>query len=334
MVNATKWERAAFALPLKTFFALATRLAIGILRSCSQWSGVCALRFGFWHQPLFNSRSILITMFTKFPATVEKIIVKVQLWRCLGPWAKQQFRPLSVGRRDRHDRCGEDDLQHGRHLTDGRHRPQRRHAQRDSRYRQCAGYSRLLQLCRSGRRHNVGSGHLLAATMYRDSAGTRHATYLDNFTFAPGVSGFFVLPFMHLQIEELLTTLPSAFTQSAPDPTTGKFEIAVNRGSGEAHFGVPEPPSVTLFGQNLYIDPDGVITGTYFGPISGNPFGAITASSCGRQTASSPHSMPRPILTAVYSRSPPVLLRRRRLRDPSTTALPLNMAFCETATVG
>jgi hypothetical protein len=72
MVNATKWERAAFALPLKTFFALATRLAIGILRSCSQWSGVCALRFGFWHQPLFNSRSILITMFTKFPATVAK----------------------------------------------------------------------------------------------------------------------------------------------------------------------------------------------------------------------------------------------------------------------
>ena len=119
----------------------------------------------------------------------------------------------------------------------------------------------------------LGSGSLLAASMYRDSAGTRHATYLDNFTFAPGVSGFFVLPFMHLQIEELLTTLPSAFTQSAPDQTTGKFEIAVNGGSGEAHFGVPEPPSVTLFGQNLYINPDGVITGTYFEPISGNPFG-------------------------------------------------------------
>jgi hypothetical protein len=27
------------------------------------------------------------------------------------------------------------------------------------------------------------------------------------------------------------------------------------------------------FGQNLYINPDGVITGTYFEPISGNPFG-------------------------------------------------------------
>jgi hypothetical protein len=119
----------------------------------------------------------------------------------------------------------------------------------------------------------LGSGSLLSASMYRDSAGTRHATYLDSFTFAPGVSGFLVLPFMHLQIEELLTTLPSAFAQSAPDPTTGRFEIAVNGGSGEAHFGVPEPPSVTLLGQNLSINPDGVITGAYFEPISGNPFG-------------------------------------------------------------
>jgi hypothetical protein len=119
----------------------------------------------------------------------------------------------------------------------------------------------------------LGSGSLLSASMFRDSAGTRHATYLDNFTFAPGVCGFFVLPFMHLQIEEVLTTLSSAFTQSAPDPTTGKFEIAVNGGRGEAHFGVPEPPFVTLLGQNLYINPDGVITGTYFEPISGNPFG-------------------------------------------------------------
>jgi hypothetical protein len=35
---------------------------------------ICAVGFGFWHQ-LFNSDSILFTMFTKFPATVEKIIV-------------------------------------------------------------------------------------------------------------------------------------------------------------------------------------------------------------------------------------------------------------------
>jgi hypothetical protein len=119
----------------------------------------------------------------------------------------------------------------------------------------------------------LGSGSLISASMYRDSAGTRHATYLDNFIFSPGVSGFFVLPFMHLQIEELLTTLPSAFTQSAPDRTTGRFEIAVNGGSGEARFGVPEPPSVTLLGQNLSLNPNGVITGTYFEPILGNPFG-------------------------------------------------------------
>jgi hypothetical protein len=118
----------------------------------------------------------------------------------------------------------------------------------------------------------LGSGSLLTASMYRDSTGRRHATYLDNFTFAPGLSGFFVLPFMHLQIEELLTTLPSAFAQSAPDPI-GRSEIAVNGGSGEAHFGVLEPPSVTLPGQNLYINPNGVITGTYFEPISGSPFG-------------------------------------------------------------
>ena len=117
----------------------------------------------------------------------------------------------------------------------------------------------------------LGSGSLISASMYRDTALTRHATYLDTFAFAPGVSGFFVSP-TPLQIEELLTTLPSAFTQSMPD-STGQFEIAVNGGSGEAHFAVPEPASVTLLGQNLYINPNGVITGTYFEPISGNPFG-------------------------------------------------------------
>jgi hypothetical protein len=117
----------------------------------------------------------------------------------------------------------------------------------------------------------LGSGSLILASMYLDSAGTRHATYLDTFAFAPGVSGFFVSP-TPLQIEELLTTLPIAF-RSVTHVTDSTTEIAVNGGSGEAHFAVPEPASVTLLGQNLYINPDGVITGTYFEPISGNPFG-------------------------------------------------------------
>jgi Subunit ChlI of Mg-chelatase len=35
----------------------------------------------------------------------------------------------------------------------------------------------------------LGSGSLISASMYRDTALTRHATYLDTFAFAPGVSG-------------------------------------------------------------------------------------------------------------------------------------------------
>ena len=93
----------------------------------------------------------------------------------------------------------------------------------------------------------LGSGSLLSASMSLDAAGTRHATYLDTFDAAPDESGFYVspTPFTHLQIEELLTTLPSAFTQSAPD-STGRSEIAVNGGGGEAIFAVPEPSTWSM----------------------------------------------------------------------------------------
>jgi probable HAF family extracellular repeat protein len=49
--------------------------------------------------------------------------------------------------------------------------------------------------------------------------------------------------------------------------------------SGDGTFTTFDPPgSIGIFnpfsfGKNLYIKPDGVITGTYFEPISGNPFG-------------------------------------------------------------
>jgi hypothetical protein len=49
--------------------------------------------------------------------------------------------------------------------------------------------------------------------------------------------------------------------------------------SGDGKFTTFDPPgyisifAVYSFGPDLYINPDGVITGTYFEPISGNPFG-------------------------------------------------------------
>ena len=100
----------------------------------------------------------------------------------------------------------------------------------------------------------LGSGTMLAASMFRDAAtGTRFADFLDTHTPAPGESAFYVSPatFTHLQLHEFLTTPTSAFAATPPDPLTGQFEIAVNGGLGDAQLLVPEPATLLLLGGGL-----------------------------------------------------------------------------------
>jgi hypothetical protein len=95
----------------------------------------------------------------------------------------------------------------------------------------------------------LGSGSLITASMSRDAAtNTRFANFLDTHAPAAGESAFYVSPttFTHLQLQEFLTTPGSAFAATAPDPTTGQFEIAVNGGFGDAQLRVPEPASWLL----------------------------------------------------------------------------------------
>src|SRR5262245_57895828 len=75
--------------------------------------------------------------------------------------------------------------------------------------------------------------------------------------------------------------LPSASTRGGT--IAGMYTDANNGSHGflrasDGTFITFDPPgSIAIFapsfGQNLYINPDGVITGTYFELISGNPFG-------------------------------------------------------------
>jgi hypothetical protein len=93
----------------------------------------------------------------------------------------------------------------------------------------------------------LGSGSLVTASMSMDAAGVRHANYLTTYTPASGEGNFYVLPapFADL-LNEALTTLPSEFASSTPDPTTGQFEIAVNGGGGDVQFNIPEPAAVVM----------------------------------------------------------------------------------------
>ena len=98
----------------------------------------------------------------------------------------------------------------------------------------------------------LGSGSVISASMSKDANNVRHADFIVGFTPAPGEENFFGSPttFTHLELEEILTTLPSQFTATTPD-ATGEYEIAVSGGSGDAQFLVSEPPSVLLLGCGL-----------------------------------------------------------------------------------
>jgi hypothetical protein len=92
----------------------------------------------------------------------------------------------------------------------------------------------------------LGSGTLLSASLALDSAGVRHAHFVESVMRVPGEGGFFSGG--STVFEVFLTTPPAAF-RAVPQPDGTTIQM-VNGGSAQADF-VPEPASLALFGSGL-----------------------------------------------------------------------------------
>jgi predicted membrane protein len=76
------------------------------------------------------------------------------------------------------------------------------------------------------------------------------------------------------------------------------------------------------FGKSMYINPQGVIAGTYFQPIAGNPFGGDYQVFIRDWLERLPHLLPLPLPRAAYGRSSPGLTLRTRSWGRTTTPIP------------
>jgi hypothetical protein len=92
----------------------------------------------------------------------------------------------------------------------------------------------------------LATGTLESAALSRDTAGLRHAHFIDTFVPSAGQAGFFVGPDIPLGWEEFLTTLPAAFQLIQVDPLTSVQLVNGDLGSTGQVGLIPEPATLSL----------------------------------------------------------------------------------------